>query len=314
MVVFSTRDSAQVKANAVNRGCSEEHLAIQTVNRTKYDPNGTDYPVNILRNLAFAAVKTSHAIYIDADFWPATNLHSILTSTHVKEKFASDPYLAAVIPAFEMFEPFNWCKWNDCTEKNIAAMPKDKKSLLSLMIYGKVTSFHADFEDGHGSTDYVKWIQQDEGSFEDLPCINNDQYEPYLALRYCNKLPPFQEGFTGYGRNKMSWIMQLRRSGYQFSTLGGSFLVHYPHVESESKQEWSKKPDELQDSSFAKLDMESKEKIDWSLFKRSRVDALFVEFTKWMNSTVKDEARVPMCENAENKVPLWVHSTTENVD
>ena len=67
-------------------------------------------------------------------------------------------------------------------------MPKDKKSLLSLMIYGKVTSFHADFEDGHGSTDYVKWIQQDEGSFEDLPCINKDTATNYRHFKRVSRV------------------------------------------------------------------------------------------------------------------------------
>ncbi|KAL3793652.1 hypothetical protein HJC23_010224 [Cyclotella cryptica] len=305
VVVFSNRDAAEIKANAVKEGCSEEHLTVQTVSRTKYDPTGTEYPVNVLRNLALSAVKTSHVVYADVDFWSATNLHSMLSQPSVKERFASDPHLATVVPAFQMVRQ---CRaWRDCRERNIPVMPKDKESLLELIQKRMASSFDPTNTGGHGSTKYVTWKSQEEGAFVDLPCIKSNRYEPYLAIRYCSDLPPFQEGFTGYGKNKMTWAMQLRRSGYQFSQLGGAFLVHYPHLDSKSREEWNKKPDLLYSTSLNELDGETKEKIDWASFKRARVDALFLDFRRWLDSSVEDEARVPMCKDAQNDdVRLWV--------
>ncbi|KAL3789050.1 hypothetical protein ACHAWO_004607 [Cyclotella atomus] len=306
VAVFSNRNATEVKDDAVSKGCTEEQLTVQTVNREKYDPTGTEYPVNILRNLALSAVKTSHVIYADVDFWPASNLHAILTEPSVKERFASDPYLATVIPAFQMVRQCS--AWRDCKEKNIPKMPKDKEALLDMVAVRKASSFDPTNKGGHGSTKYATWRSQEEGNFVDLPCIQSNRYEPYLALRYCSDLPPFQEGFTGYGKNKMSWAMQLRRSGYQFSQLGGAFLVHYPHLDSKSREEWNKKPDLLHQKPLDALAGEDKEQIDWSSFKRARVDALFIEYRKWLGSSVEDKSRVPMCDDAQNDdVRLWVH-------
>jgi hypothetical protein len=102
--------------------------------------------------------------------------------------------------------------------------------------------------------------------------------------------------------------MQLRRAGYQFSQLGGAFLVHYPHLDSKSREEWNKKPDLLHEKPLDALDGEDKEQIDWQSYKRARVDALFIEYRKWLGSSVEDVSRVPMCEDAPNDdVRLWVH-------
>lgn len=61
---------------------------------------------------------------------------------------------------------------------------------------------------------------------------------------------------------------------------------------------------------FAKGD---KSKIDWSTFKRARVDALFLDFKEWLDGTVEDESRVSLCEDALNDdVRLWVHSNKDD--
>eukprot|EP00956_Cyclotella_meneghiniana_P002674 scaffold3158_cov47-Cyclotella_meneghiniana.AAC.9 len=309
VAVFSNRNATEVKADAVANGCSEEQLMVQTVNRAKYDPSGTEYPVNILRNLALSAVTTSHVVYADVDFWPASNLYAILSQPSVKERMASDPYLATVIPAFQMIRQCH--VFRDCKDKNIPVMPKNKEALLELVDQHKASSFDPTNKGGHGSTKYATWKHQEEGTFVDLPCIKSNRYEPYLAVRYCDKLPPFQEGFTGYGKNKMSWAMQLRRSNYQFSQLGGAFLIHYPHLDSKARMEWNKKPELLHETPLDKLDGTDKEKIDWQSFKRARVDALFIEFRKWLGTiTIEngEEPRVPMCDDAPNDdVKLWVH-------
>lgn len=314
VVIFTDEDAEVVKNKLVIEGCSKEQLTVQTVSKTRYDPQGTDYPVNVLRNLAFSKVKTTHLVYADIDFWPSESLHSILNMQSVKEKMASDAKLATVIPVFQMNRR---CKaYKDCRDDNIPFMPKRKDELIKLIKKRQASTFDPTNEGGHGSTRYISWKDQAEGSYLDLPCIRSNRYEPYLALRYCSELPPFQEGFSGYGKNKMTWAMQLRRSGYQFSQLGEAFLVHYPHLDSQSRLEWNKKPKELQrvDSTLVGdvLESEKGSNIDLLSYKRARVDALFLDYKDWLRDNVTDTSRVPMCENALNDdVRLWVHRDPE---
>jgi len=306
VVVFSDRTAEDVKSEVVLQGCSEEHITVQTVSPTKYDPTGTEYPVNLLRNIAFAAVKTTHIVYADVDFWPSTDLHSTLMSRDVKTRFAADPKLATVVPVFQMYRR---CKeYNDCQDKNIPSMPKRKGALFSLIKRKEASTFDPTNAGGHGSTKYITWRDQELGTLVDLPCIKSNRYEPYLAFRFCSDLPPFQEGFTGYGKNKMTWVMQLRRAGYLFSQLGGVFLVHYPHLSSQARLAWDKKPEAMGGKSLGQLKKKEKSDIDWGSFKRARVDALFLDFKEWLDGTVEDESRLQMCEDALNDdVRLWVH-------
>merc|ERR1719232_194377 len=74
---------------------------------------------------------------------------------------------------------------------------------------------------GQSSTHYHKWVEQKDAEFHDIRCIKSNRYEPYVVFRYCQDLPPFQTHFSGYGKNKLTWIMHLRRLGYKFTQIGG---------------------------------------------------------------------------------------------
>lgn len=202
IVVFTDRKAAVIKSELISMGCSNENLTLQTVKRTTYDPDGTEYPVNLLRNLALSVVKTSHIVYADVDFWPSSDLYSILSKETIKEQLASDSKLATVIPAFQMER---LCReYRDCRENNIPKMPKHKEALMWLIGKRAASAFDPSNPGGHGSTKFVTWKDQETATFVDLPCIKSNRYEPYLVVRYCSELPPFQEGFTGYGKNKMT--------------------------------------------------------------------------------------------------------------
>ncbi|KAK1748357.1 glycosyltransferase [Skeletonema marinoi] len=262
IVIFTDEDAAVVKNKLVIEGCSKEHLTVQTVSKTRYDPQGTDYPVNVLRNLAFSKVKTTHLVYADIDFWPKC-----------EGRMASDSKLATVVPVFQMNRR---CRaYKDCRDDNIPFMPKRKDELIGLIKKRQASTFDPTNEGGTAVLD--------------------------ISLRYCSELPPFQEGFSGYGKNKMTWAMQLRRSGYQFSQLGEAFLVHYPHLDSKSRLDGIRNQ------------RSCKSNIDLLSYKRARVDALFLDYKDWLRDNVTDSSRVPMCENALNDdVRLWVHRDAED--
>ncbi|KAL3826598.1 hypothetical protein ACHAXA_010523 [Cyclostephanos tholiformis] len=311
IVVFTDRTAADVKSGLISQGCSGESLTLQTVKKTQYDPAGTEYPVNLLRNLAMSAVKTSHILYADVDFWPSTDLYPILSNETIKDRLASDSKIAAIIPVFQMLR---MCReYRDCREANIPRMPKHKKGLLWLIERHAAFSFDPTNRGGHGSTKYKTWRKQETATFVDLPCIKSNRYEPYLVLRYCSELPPFQEGFTGYGKNKMTWAMQLRKVGYKFSQIGGAFLVHYPHLDSKSREEWNKKPEVFEEKKVTHKKVTHNlidrhvDEIVLSQFKRARVDALFLDFKRWLNENIEDDSRTPMCQDAQNDdYTLWV--------
>ena len=214
IVVFTDTEAADIKSQLVSEGCSTNYLTVQTVKKSKYDPGGTEYPVNLLRNMAASVVKTTHIMYADVDFWPASDLHSILSGEKIKERLASDPKLATVIPVFQMYR---LCKeYKDCRDVNIPSMPRTKDSLLALIKQKKASTFDPTNVGGHGSTKYITWRDQETGTFVDLPCIKSNRYEPYLVFRYCSELPPFQEGFAGYGKNKMTVRLRMCDFSMQF--------------------------------------------------------------------------------------------------
>jgi hypothetical protein len=111
--------------------------------------------------------------------------------------------------------------------------------------------------------------------------------------------------------------MQLRRVGYLFTQVGGAFLVHYPHLDSDSRLEWNKQPKEMKQHSEPASDVvkNTAEEVNWQSFKRARVDALFLDFKEWLVENVEDEARVQKCDDAANDdVQLWVHQEERTED
>ncbi|KAI2492307.1 Glycosyl-transferase for dystroglycan [Fragilaria crotonensis] len=203
-------------------------------------------------------------------------------------------------------------EYRDCPEKNIPMMPKTRKEIIDTVWEGRGTPFDPTNRGGHGSTLYLQWMKQEPGKLLDIPCIQSNRYEPYMAFRYCHNLPPFQLQFSGYGKNKMTWVMQLRREGYVFSQLGGAYVVHYPHLDSASRMEWAQGPSDLQpfkgpDGKMYKKRPADVKLADWTSYKRGRVDAAFIAFRKWMQAEIEDTARIQMCESKQDDDGrLWI--------
>jgi hypothetical protein len=127
-------------------------------------------------------------------------------------------------------------------------------------------------------------------------------------------LPPFQEQFSGYGKNKMTMVMQMLRSGYRLSQLGGGFLVHYPHLDSNSRLEWNESPENVLpkkiDGRWHQVKPKNVKGVEWTAYKRGRVDATFVEFRNWLKEEVPDESLISKCQDAEDDdSKLWYDRT-----
>ena len=62
----------------------------------------TDYPINLMRNMAIRNVRTKHFLLIDADFQPCPELEKkFLTSA---KEFEDTGKIAFVLPAFEYIQ------------------------------------------------------------------------------------------------------------------------------------------------------------------------------------------------------------------
>ena len=218
VAVFTDMDAASVKEEILRQGgCTANRLAVSTLSLREYGL--ADYPVNRLRNLALSRVRTTHVVYVDVDFWESFNLFTVLNMPGVRTELARDPKLAVVLPAFQLRR---LCvKEESCRDEQTNSMPGEISNLLELMSWKDASMFDVTNYYGHGSTSFGIWLQQKDGELFDIPCVKSERYEPYVVFRYCRDLPPFQEKFNGYGKNKMTFLMQLRRVGYDFTQLGG---------------------------------------------------------------------------------------------
>lgn len=288
--------------------CQPDQVKISVLSTNSYGKD--NYPVNTLRNLALQQVKTSHIMYVDSDFFVSPNLFTVLHDIDVKKKLSEDFKLALVVPAFQVRQA---CKKQsseyECRLDSVSRIPKDVDELIRMVIGHKATAFDPTNRGGHGSTSYLEWARMNPGDLRDIPCILSNRYEPYLAVRYCKDYPPYQEVFTGYGKNKMTQIMQMRHTGYVFSQVGGVFLCHYPHPEAASRESW-KEGDQIRSlwihNRTAAEEMYGP--IDWTKYKRGQVDKIFIEFKKWLRNEVPETARTPIAgESYDDDVKLWLN-------
>ena len=61
------------------------------------------------------------------------------------------------------------------------------------------------------------------------------QYEPYFGVRMTAAVPPFWEHFTGFARDKVTWVEGMALAGFQFHVSPDMFPIHINH--DYSKQE-----------------------------------------------------------------------------
>ncbi len=301
------------------KGTTEKAPVTVSVLDAKTHGAWNEFPVNELRNLALSKVETTHILYIDVDFWPSDQLYETIMDNFfdsqdtdedaksIRQELVDDPKLALVIPAFQLWRQCR--EWEDCRDQNIPHMEKARTphGMAHEIIENKsITIFDPTNKGGHGSTDYEAWFHQPQGSLVDIDCLQSNRYEPFVAIRYCKDLPPFQTAFSGYGKNKVTWMMQVIASGYVFSQVGGAYLVHYPHLDSASRQVWN---GPKTDSPTSKK--KSKQKSKSKQTKRHKIDKLFVDFKAWLDETIiaKGNQRMEACEDAQDDdSKLWVET------
>ncbi|EEC46858.1 predicted protein [Phaeodactylum tricornutum CCAP 1055/1] len=204
-----------------------------------------------------------------------------------RETLSGDHLNALVVPAFELSKVCD-PKRAPCAAHNLAKLPKTKDALLKLYEtvrlpklhvaqFNRDTNFH-----GHSSTRYTDWITQPARQLLHIECVTSDRYEPYIVVRHCQSLPPFQEAFVGFGQNKITWIQQVLRMGYKFYQIGEGFVIHLPHVKSPASQKW-----------YA-----DKRKFMRDITKL-KVQKIGKAFRFWMRNEVPDNTQVSVCSQGQ---------------
>jgi glycosyltransferase-like protein LARGE len=112
--------------------------------------------------------------------------------------------------------------------------------MVDLYKRGDVIVFHAEWERGHGPTNYQKWV----GTAEPFQISSyNFNYEPYVIMRRDD--PPWcDERFVGYGSNKAACLYEIYLAGYEFWVLPEDFLIHqwheYPSEERAAERKYNR--------------------------------------------------------------------------
>ena len=308
IAIFTNFTYEETLLELESMNCDLNLVKVQTLDASRF--SSSDYPVNQLRNMALSQVRTSHILYIDVDFWTSEYLHEILSLEDIRLALLQNPTLALVIPAFMLFRQCR--EYKECPEANIPNMPFTQSELVNMLNNRKGFIFDASNKGGHGSTQYAKYFNQTYGTLLSIDCLKSNRYEPFLVVRYCHDLPPFQQSFSGYGKNKLTWMMQLIRRGYTLSQVGGAFLCHYPHLESSARQAWNEAPQKLQVGDKLRRPSISDGNLNLALYKRGQVDQIFVEFRNWLETAIPDQRKIPFCEEAQDDdAKLWIERDSE---
>jgi hypothetical protein len=178
---------------------------------------GLFYPINYLRNIALNSVNTEYTFLVDVDFLPSNRLYQVLREKITTFIINRSTKRCFVIPAFEM------------QEKDFQ-FPETKNELLFLLESNKIIPFYYQtWPTGHEPTDYDKWRT----STEPYLIKWKPDFEPYIVID--KGVPQYDNRFVGYGWNKISHIMEVAASGYEFMVLHDAYIIHVPHPDTREK-------------------------------------------------------------------------------
>jgi glycosyltransferase-like protein LARGE len=206
------------------------------------------YPINALRNAAIASVRTSHFFLVDVDFFPSGATYGLMRA--LPPALLADPHALFTPPAFttsgaSLQAHILACKSAGCIER---AVPESAEELTACASLEQCQRFCRPCE-AHSTANYTRWQATSAGEAvaPATECFRSHLYEPYLLVPATRETPRFNEGFEGYGKNKIEWVHHLRFAGFTFRTLSrGAFVVHVVHRKSESNALWKQNAGRIQ--------------------------------------------------------------------
>lgn len=184
---------------------------------------GVHYPINFLRNVAVASVRTNYVYAIDADFLPRPGMHARAQLTINRlEKLRGSQRSEKVVYVVQSFELLK----NDTLTRRL---PTSKQALIERWQKTRdIAPFHLKRRVASAFVlalgDYCVWANTNRPY--NAPWRLG--YEPYFIAR-TSQIPTYDEHFVGYYNNKLSFAIELHLQGYDFVVLPEEYMIHIPH-------------------------------------------------------------------------------------
>lgn len=185
-----------------------------------------EYPINVLRNIAWDAATTPYVFLLDVDFVPSVDTWQNLMQDPLLNHYLDHqddlptPQLAYVVPAFNSYKK--------------SQKIRDKTHLLDLKKKRDVVVFG---DTNHAASNFLRWKTANR-PFCTEPQLKHE-YEPYMVLPWW--ATHYDERFEGYSKNKKSHCMELIFAGWSFVISHNTMVTHLPHPRSKSYQNSGKK-------------------------------------------------------------------------
>jgi len=225
--VHDTHSTIEEAMQVIDRLRTKHYLALRNTHFHIVFNTGRDiqYPYNYLRNVALNIAMTDFVMLLDADLIPSPNAHDTLM-----KKFRSVPELRnhdkvlLILPAFER----RLMEGEMDLSPSARDLPTTKPALLKQMKDHPDTFKifqENEFEPAHLPTNFSRWYNSN--------MVYRVKYyfrfEPYYVIRKIPALPPLWEHFTGFGKDKASWVEEIAAAGFQLYVSPDEFLVHIQH-------------------------------------------------------------------------------------
>jgi hypothetical protein len=311
IAVYTTLSPQEILAKVsslskARRRCHPTQLSVTTLIPTDHTSH---YPIHELVNLAIQGAKTTHVIPLDIHMWSSMELYETLHSPKVVRALAKDPHVAIVLPAFEV--DMDACLDDDQHRhfrKCQKLVPRNYDDLIVHLGQKEIFPMNPENYDLFGSTKYREWVTQPRGQLLDIDCVSSDKFQPFVVVRHCQGLPPFQENLDydddkSATLNDSTWIVHLIRLGYRMKQIGGEFVVYM-------SEEETAVADASSSSSLAVEEHDRQSENSVSLFSRffptkytqkirTRRRQSRKEFYKWLERAVlPDQRAIQACDDS----------------
>jgi hypothetical protein len=223
-------------------------------------------------------------------------LYETLHTPKILQALVKNPHQAVLIPAFEV--NMDACKESGDIECTPGYVPRNFDDLIVHL--GEKSIFPMDPMDYElqGNTNYRGWVRQPRATLMDIDCVSShNRFQPFLVVRKCQSLPPFQENMKmqhdeeesgNVHANDSTWIAHLIRLGYTLKQLGGEFVVYLP-------DSWTGRQDLFDQMLKTRGGLPGLSRGLRNHAQKTRDD-----FFAWLDRMIPDQRRLDICPEEDN--------------
>lgn len=192
----------------VKKAWLREHVDVSFARRSGSKP----LEINALRNMAIMIANTTFVAMLDVDMTPAPLVFDCLRDT-------DGTLLSGLLPADRQRVMVTSVFMMD-TQQRAA---NNKEELQNAMVQRAGSAYCINSQK---ASRLKTWLRND---VTRITRFRRD-YEPYAIGRRAT-YPKYDERFSGYGFNKISWLLGAEAQGWEIGVIGNVFVTHLNHVE-----------------------------------------------------------------------------------